>query len=582
MTHRPHCPVLRGKPWWPLLLLLGAATLLPARAQGADAACTAVQAACETLEKGKKPPRWVVVGRNAAAADGSSADAPGTLDLQGLDGERIAAVSLHCGKTKPGLPGLDTLVSAHLALIGTRHHACKLEPMGERINAQVTVVDKDQAWLLLRPLLDAHQSAQQEADQRPARLTLKVGDAALKPAVKTLAPGDHVRVVYSVDGPDRSLEQFDWQSHQVGRWPALFWLAGALALVAGCALLFTRRNPMQLFVGEDGRYSTSKFQAAMWFWLVFAGYLSFVVLRCWYTDFGFIGGIAIPENLVLLSGISVLTVAGAKAITSSKVEAARALPPSAAAVAVPGVSPPAVTPKYPATETRLVDLVRDDFKRVDLGDFQSVLVTLIAVGVYGLTLVQHLSLIEFRQEVALPPLDATLLALFGLSQGGYLGKKAAGDVGAGMTPQQAAARATELAAAVQQAAERAEQANADGGRQRQRAAAELASARAASSQTPAKAAHAEASTAAAATKAAADRCAEAHAQGKAALDELAKLRTDWRTEPAAQAATQHALDDATRHQARSDVAVTAANGLVSSADADAKAAMSEALKKPPP
>lgn len=547
----------------------------------AAASCDAVQAQCKA-----KPVEVeaLVLGRDEATR---------SVDLQALDKERDAVV-FSCSAVKT-LPAVEALVTLKYTVVDGRRHLCDAvkpdEPavkiVGQRVGGSVASVDgKSFGWLLLRPDETDEQISRRPAGQRPGMLRLAVTDNGLKPVVQQVKVGDRVQAVYRSDdqtptsaGIGRNLLQLDWTSRELGGARAGFALGLALLVIYGFAWLFTWDNPARLFLGEDGRYSTSKFQAALWFWLVFAGYLASVALRVGVAGLDFIGGVGIPDNLVLLSGISVLTVAGAKAITSGKVEAAQTQPP---APTPPGVTPVPATPKYPATRTTLGDLVRDDFRRIDLGDFQSVLVTLIAVGVYGLTLVRHLSLIEFRQETGLPDLDTTLLALFGLSQGGYLGKKAAGDVGAGMTPQQAVTRAGELATAVRQAAERATLARADAGAERQKAAAALAATQATDSKAIAKSAQGDASRAALAAQGAADRCSKAQQQGQAALDELKKLVNDWRSEPAAQAATQQALDEATRQQASSDSAATAAGGSVTAAETAANDAQTEASQKTRP
>src|SRR5713226_8983756 len=82
--------------------------------------------------------------------------------------------------------------------------------------------------------------------------------------------------------------------------------------------LLTGGHPLQLIIGEDGRYSNSKFQMAIWFVVVIATYLATVYLRVAQAGWEFFGGVDIPKNLLLLSGMSALTFGGAKGITASK------------------------------------------------------------------------------------------------------------------------------------------------------------------------------------------------------------------------------------------------------------------------
>ena len=73
--------------------------------------------------------------------------------------------------------------------------------------------------------------------------------------------------------------------------------------------------------------------------------------------------------------------------------------------------------------------MQNDVGVFDFGDFQMLVVTLLAVVMYLILIFHFLGSIEFRTTVSLPDLDTTVLAAFGLGQGAYLTKKAAGNVG---------------------------------------------------------------------------------------------------------------------------------------------------------
>ncbi len=73
----------------------------------------------------------------------------------------------------------------------------------------------------------------------------------------------------------------------------------------------------------------------------------------------------IPPNLLILSGISVLTFTAAKAITSGKMENA--------------ITKGEQEMKAPADAPKATDLISDDCNRTDLGDFQMVAITILAV-----------------------------------------------------------------------------------------------------------------------------------------------------------------------------------------------------------
>lgn len=80
-----------------------------------------------------------------------------------------------------------------------------------------------------------------------------------------------------------------------------------------------RKNLNKIFLGQDNRLSNSKSQMAIWFFVLLVGYISLSSLRVIHGGLGFVGGIGIPQNLLLLSGLSALTYGGAKVITQSQV-----------------------------------------------------------------------------------------------------------------------------------------------------------------------------------------------------------------------------------------------------------------------
>ncbi|PIL39189.1 hypothetical protein CR103_13960 [Massilia psychrophila] len=255
------------------------------------------------------------------------------------------------------------------------------------------------------------------------------------------------------------MQALEWQSipvDRIYRWASLLAAAASLLLIA---FIFIGK-PTTLILGEDNRYSTSKFQAALWFWLVISGYIAIVFHRMNAAGWNYIGGVDIPPNLLLLSGISVLTYAGAKAITNSQIEDAA----SKGEVARTRADEPAVK-----------NLVTSKGDRVDLGDYQMVVITILAVVVYAVGVVEFMEHIEFRREITMPDVDATLLAIFGLGQAAYLGKKYAGDTPSAETVQSALQASETIApkakmdadkadTAASQATAKAEEAKATGGK----------------------------------------------------------------------------------------------------------------------
>lgn len=243
--------------------------------------------------------------------------------------------------------------------------------------------------------------------------TFTVTDANLKAEMKGLRSGDLVWVTKS----GGTMQDVEVQKESVSFLPiltTLFVVAALLWIIAWLCVRGTGYGMARFLVGRDNRYSKSKFQIAIWFWTVIVAYLSTLYLRWWASVPSLIGGVDIPENLLLLSGISALSFATAKGITQGKENR------SAAAV-----KPPADRPRFPT------DLVCDDSGQPDLGDFQMVVITLVAVGVYLVQTFDFLSLLHMNAQVSMPDVDPTLLGIFGISHGTYLTKKAvSGDEGA--------------------------------------------------------------------------------------------------------------------------------------------------------
>ncbi len=240
---------------------------------------------------------------------------------------------------------------------------------------------------------------------------IKVADSGLRAELRSFRTGDHLAL--DVDDKDE-LRSVGIHAVPVGRTERVVALAVCALLILLAAALATRFHPLALVLGDDGRYSKSKIQMAIWFLVLMATYLAAVSLRVAHAGWEFLGRVDIPRNLVLLSGMSALTFGGAKGITSNKVR-------TALAARQPD-------PK-PEGRASVWNLVQNDVGAFDLGDFQMMVVTGLAVAMYLVLTFRFLGSIEFRASVALPDLDTTILATFGLGQGAYLVKKAAGEPG---------------------------------------------------------------------------------------------------------------------------------------------------------
>jgi hypothetical protein len=154
---------------------------------------------------------------------------------------------------------------------------------------------------------------------------------------------------------------------------------------------------------------------AIWFSVLISTYIATVFLRVQSCGWEFFGSVDLPVHLFALSGASALTLGAAKGITTAKVQAA-------VKAGVPDPKP-AGTPHF------LLDLVANDSGGFDLGDFQMLVVTLLAVAMYLTNTYQFLGSIDCLKTASLPDVDTTILAAFGLGQGAYLTKKAAGNPG---------------------------------------------------------------------------------------------------------------------------------------------------------
>lgn len=263
-------------------------------------------------------------------------------------------------------------------------------------------------------------------------LTFTATDPNVKTEMKGLHPGDLVWVKAS----GGTMQDVEFQKESISFLPILVTLlvvAVLLWLIAWLAIRGTGYGIARFLVGRDNRYSKSKFQVAIWFWTVIVAYLATLYLRWWASVPSLIGGVDIPQNLLLLSGISALSFGTAKGIAQGK--------ENRAAAAGVQAKPPADQPRFPT------DLVCDDSGQPDLGDFQMVVITLVAVGVYVVQIFDFLGLLQMTAQVSMPDVDPTLLGIFGISHGAYLTKKAvSGDDGAAAGGQNAAGVAAAAAA----------------------------------------------------------------------------------------------------------------------------------------
>jgi hypothetical protein len=252
-----------------------------------------------------------------------------------------------------------------------------------------------------------------DADGRILPIKVSVSDLKLKlkkpgdQGRRAYAVGDVVRLWIANDGGDLALRHIEPISTRSGPVERVLVLAVAFVVLFVAVSLLYRGDAKALIVGFDGRYSKSKFQMAVWFAALFASYVAAVYLRARYSHGLSWGGVNIPQNLLLISGLSALSFAGAKGITTS-------------AVSRGSVSKPQGTPSFPG------DLLYADDHRPDFGDFQMLVVTALATCVFLGSVVTFLGQMDLGATVTLPDVDTTILSAFGLGQGAYLAKKTLG------------------------------------------------------------------------------------------------------------------------------------------------------------
>lgn len=222
----------------------------------------------------------------------------------------------------------------------------------------------------------------------------------------------------------------------------------ALAAVTLGVLLKVLPRTTGLFIGKDQRTSTSKVQVVIWtfavlfaLWSLFYAWLLPQVGEL--TGWAWAEKLAIPlgrafeenfldegldETYLLLLGFPAGAAIAAKIITQSKVESGEVTksPPIASNAVATGTvavleevpSEPSPAPATPeaTTGTRLRELVSDDEGATDVGDYQYVLFTMLAVAYFLAQFVAH-------PGEGLPDMPDTLVGLTGVAAAAYVGKK---------------------------------------------------------------------------------------------------------------------------------------------------------------
>jgi len=155
----------------------------------------------------------------------------------------------------------------------------------------------------------------------------------------------------------------------------------------------------KIWTGYDGATSSSKFQFFLWTLVVLYAYIV-IVVDAYYNHSNVQLGISIPQNLILVMGLSATTMLAAKGITSNYAD----------------------TEKVDKSDTVKGGLFLDDSGYPDLAKIQLMSWTFIGIGIF---LLKTLNGIIGSTEAltAVPDIDGTLVALMGIGEGAYIGKK---------------------------------------------------------------------------------------------------------------------------------------------------------------
>jgi len=246
---------------------------------------------------------------------------------------------------------------------------------------------------------------------------LSTPDAAASTVLKSAIAGDIAKIdVDSAKAPTAILK-LNAVDRPIPFWPRVLAVGLAALVLFGVVAFATGWKPVELLISEDGRFSNSQVQLALWFSAVAVVYSAAIGLRFAWLGADFIGGVGITSNLIALTGLSAFSFGGAKVITTQKINSA-----------APGG--PVKKPSDDAPNL-IADLFKNDAGDADLGDLQMILITGAAVIIFVATSFHFLGELQLSASVTLPDVDTALLASFGIGQGAYLVKKAALPLGQG-------------------------------------------------------------------------------------------------------------------------------------------------------
>jgi hypothetical protein len=194
--------------------------------------------------------------------------------------------------------------------------------------------------------------------------------------------------------------------------PYLIGLVGVILYAVVCQMAGPKSGGVVGAIrGEDGRLSSSKFQFFVWTGVVIFVWVAIFVAGATHTSMMCTGTTnpAIPANVLLAMGFSVITLATAKGVTTSYVYSGRI----------------AKSSDNPWSWSDLV--CGDGGNQPDLSKIQMLTWTFIAAGSYLYIAIARVAAykpgVGGAPPCGLPDIDPALMALMGIGQGAYLGTK---------------------------------------------------------------------------------------------------------------------------------------------------------------
>lgn len=195
-----------------------------------------------------------------------------------------------------------------------------------------------------------------------------------------------------------------------------------LTLLVGFIGVASGKGPVGFLIDDRNKLSLSRLQVTLWTLVVISAVASIVLIK---LAAGESPDVEIPEPLLWAIGISGTALAGTAVIQHVKEDPART-PSQPRTANLRGLIVVNPTPAAAGWTDLFMGEEEGNFDRLEIGKVQMFYFTVIAVIVYGLSILELLGGETSTGGIeSLPALSGGLVALLGLSNGIYLAKKAA-------------------------------------------------------------------------------------------------------------------------------------------------------------